>query len=82
MSILDNFSQWKDFLNQRVDQAQTAGMDDQTIQNIAYQIGDYLANHVDPKNNEERLLKELWEAGNEEEQKMLAGLMVKLVDHK
>lgn len=82
MSILDNFSQWKDFLNQRVDQAQNAGVDDQTIQNIAYQIGDYLANHVDPKNTEERLLKELWEAGNEEEQKMLAGLMVKLVDQK
>ncbi len=82
MSILDNFSQWKEFLNQRVDKAQAAGVDDQTIQSIAYQIGDYLANNVDPQNNEERLLKELWEAGNEHEQKMLAGLMVKLVDQK
>ena len=82
MSILDNFSQWKDFLNQRVDKAQAAGVDDQTIQSIAYQIGDYLANNVDPQNNEERLLKELWEAGNEQEQKILAGLMVKLVDQK
>lgn len=82
MSVLKNFSQWKEFLNERIDQAQAAGISDETIQNIAYQIGDYLAKNVDPQNSEERLLKELWEAGNEEEQKMLAGLMVKLVDQK
>ncbi len=82
MSVLKNFSQWKQFLNERIDQAQAAGINDQTIQNIAYQIGDYLAKNVDPENNEERLLKELWDVGNENEQKMLAGLMVKLVDQK
>lgn len=80
MSVLDNFNDWKSFLNQRVDQAQQMGMDDKTISNLAYQIGDYLAAQVDPKNNEERLLKDLWEASNEQQQEILAQVMVNYVD--
>ncbi|GAB6935677.1 MAG: DUF3243 domain-containing protein [Calditerricola sp.] len=79
MSVLDSFEQWKQFLAQRVEQAQKMGMSSDTIANVAYYIGDYLAQEVDPKNHEERLLKELWEAGTEEEQKTLANLMVKMV---
>ncbi|MFO7264040.1 MAG: DUF3243 domain-containing protein [Bacillota bacterium] len=82
MSVLKNFSQWKQFLNEKIDQAQAAGVSDQMIQNIAYEIGDYLAKNIDPQNNEERLLKELWDVGDENEQRTLAGLMVKLVDQK
>lgn len=82
MSVLDNFSDWKEFLNQKIDQAQAAGMTDNAIQNLAYQIGDYLAAQVEPRNEEERVLKELWQAGNEQEQRALASLMVKMVDHK
>ncbi len=80
MSVLDNFNDWKGFLNQRVDQAQQMGMDDKTVANLAYQIGDYLAAQVDPKNNEERLLKDLWEASNESQQQVLAQVMVNYVD--
>ena len=80
MSVLDNFNDWKSFLNQRVDQAQQMGMDDKTISNLAYQIGDYLAAQVDPKNNEERLLKDLWESSNEQQQEILAQVMVNYVD--
>jgi len=79
MSVLDSFDQWKQFLAQRVEQAQKMGISRDAIANVAYYIGDYLANEVDPKNREERLLKELWEAGTEEEQKTLANLMVKMV---
>jgi len=82
MSVLDNFSSWKEFLNERVDQAQKVGMNNETISNLAFQIGDYLAEQVDPKNNEEKLLKELWESSNEEQQKVLAQIMVNYVDHK
>jgi len=79
MSVLDNFRDWKEFLGERVNQAVSAGMDTDTIQNVAYQIGGYLAEQVDPKNEQERLLKQLWEAGDEEQQRALASLMVKLV---
>lgn len=82
MSVLDNFSDWKQFLNERVDQAQKLGIDDDTISNLAYQIGDYLAEQVDPKNQEERLLKELWDSSDEEQQKVLARIMMNYVDKK
>ena len=80
MTVLDNFSDWKQFLNERVDQAQKMGMNNDTISNLAYQIGDYLAGQVDPKNTEERLLKELWDSSDEEQQKVLAQVMMNYVD--
>ncbi len=79
MSVLDNFRDWKQFLGERVDQAMQSGMQSDTIQNMAYQVGDYLAQQVDPKNDQERLLKQLWDAGDEEQKRALAGMMVKLV---
>lgn len=79
MSVLDNFEQWKDFLADRLHQGQHEGVEGQAINQIAYQIGSYLAEQVDPKNEEERLLKQLWEHGNEEERHVIANLMVKLV---
>jgi len=82
VTVLDNFQDFKQFLNDRVDQAQKTGMDNDTISNLAYQIGDYLAQQVEPKNNEERLLKELWESSDEEQQKVLAQVMVNFVDKK
>jgi len=82
MDVMNNFQNWKEFLNQRVDQAQSMGMSDKTITDLAYQIGDYLSNQVDPKTNEDRLLKELWEKGSKDEQHALASLMVKMVDKK
>ncbi|GGE24930.1 hypothetical protein GCM10011571_28870 [Marinithermofilum abyssi] len=79
MSVLDNFQDWKNFLSERVQQAQKMGMNQDTISEVAYQIGDYLAQDVEPKNEQERVLKELWNAADEQEQKTMANLMVKLV---
>jgi hypothetical protein len=81
MSVLDTFEQWKSFLGKRVELAKKTGMNEETIAGLAYQMGEYLAGEIDPKNREERVLKELWDAGNDEEQKVLARLMVKLVEH-
>ncbi|HZG61023.1 MAG TPA: DUF3243 domain-containing protein [Anoxybacillus sp.] len=79
MSVLDNFDQWKSFLGQRLQQAQQQGMNSEVISDIAYQIGDYLAKQVDPKNPEERVLADLWSVANEQEQHAIANAMVKLV---
>ncbi|GGA34609.1 hypothetical protein GCM10007416_04330 [Kroppenstedtia guangzhouensis] len=79
MSVLDNFQDWKNFLSQRVEQAQGMGMDKETITDVAQQIGNYLAKEISPQNSQERLLQELWNAADEQEQKTIAGLMVKLV---
>jgi len=79
-TVLSTYDKWKQFLGERVQNARSAGMNDSTIQNLAKDIGDFLATKVDPKNDEERVLKELWAVADESEKKVMAGLMMKLVD--
>ncbi|MFE8699147.1 DUF3243 domain-containing protein [Cytobacillus sp. FJAT-54145] len=81
MSVLDNWEQWKDFLGDRLHQAQNEGMNKQVINDLAYQIGDYLAKQVDPKNEQERILADLWSVASPEEQHAIANMMVKLVQN-
>ena len=79
-TVLSTYDKWKQFLGERVQNARSAGMSDQTIQKLATDIGDFLANKVDPKNDEERVLKELWAVSDENEKQVMARLMMKLVD--
>lgn len=81
MSVLENWEQWKNFLGDRLDQAQQQGMSDEVINQMAHQVGDYLANQVDPKNEQERVLADLWSVASEEEQQAIARVMVKLVEN-
>jgi predicted metal-binding transcription factor (methanogenesis marker protein 9) len=81
MSVLDNWQQWKHFLGDRLDQAEKAGMSEQVISDLAYQIGDYLANKVQPKNEQEKVLSDLWSVASEQEQHALANMMVRLVQN-
>ncbi|KOP82201.1 DUF3243 domain-containing protein [Cytobacillus solani] len=80
MSVLDNWQQWKDFLGDRLDQGQQQGMNKDTVNNLAYQIGDYLAKQVEPKNEQEKILSDLWSVASKEEQEAIASMMVKLVE--
>lgn len=79
MSVLDNWEQWKDFLGDRLQHAQNEGMNKQVVGDLAFQIGDYLAKQVDPKNEQERILSDLWSVATPEEQHAIANIMVKLV---
>lgn len=79
MSVLDNWKQWQDFLGDRLDHAQNEGMSEGAINNLAFQIGDYLANQVDPKNEQERILSDMWSVADKAEQQAIANIMVKLV---
>ncbi|MBO7746588.1 MULTISPECIES: DUF3243 domain-containing protein [Paenibacillus] len=80
-TVLSNFGTWKEFLSDRVEQAKSMGLNEDTISNLAYEIGSFLDEKVDPKNEEQRTLKQLWDVGDESERKTIAGLMVKLVQH-
>lgn len=79
MSVLDNFEEWKQFLGQRLSGAESEGMASGAQTEMAYRIGDFLADEIEPQNREERLLKELWQIADENEQHMMAHLMIKLV---
>lgn len=46
MSVLENWDHWKNFLGDRLNHAQDKGLEDETINNLAYEIGGYLANEV------------------------------------
>lgn len=81
-TVLETFDKWKAFLAERVNQAQAVGLSDETISKLAFQIGEFLQDKVDPQNGEELLLKQLWDVGTEDERKTVARLMVKLVDQK
>jgi hypothetical protein len=79
-TVLSNFDTWKKFLGDRVAAAKNMGVNEESITKLAYEIGQFLENKVDPKNEEERVLKELWDVGDESERKTLARMMVKLAD--
>ncbi|MCS0787144.1 DUF3243 domain-containing protein [Cytobacillus pseudoceanisediminis] len=81
MSVLDNWQQWKDFLGDRLHQGQNQGMNKETVNDLAYQIGDYLAKQVEPKNDQEKILADLWSVASPDEQHAIANIMVKLVQN-
>jgi hypothetical protein len=81
MSVMDDFSSWKGFLANKLDQAMEQGMSKKTISNVAHEVGDYLAESVDAKNDEEAVLRELWNAASEDEQQAIANTMIKLVQN-
>jgi hypothetical protein len=82
MALLENWQRWTSFLGANVEDALSSGMSKKAIQSTAFQIGDYLAKNVDPKNEQERVLSDLWSVANEDEQHALANMVVKLVQQK
>ena len=81
MSVLDNWDQWKNFLGDRLNQGESQGLDQGAINNLAFEIGDYLAQQVDPKNEQERVLADLWSVASDQEKHSIASVMVKLVEN-
>ncbi|GGL43722.1 DUF3243 domain-containing protein [Sporolactobacillus putidus] len=79
MSVLDNWNQWKDFLGDRIQQAESLGVNEEALTGFAKKIGDYLSENVDPKTEQERVLSDLWHVAGENERLVLARLMMKLV---
>lgn len=77
-SVLKNFNRWKKFLGDRVIQAEKMGLSEDTIVNLAYEIGEFLDEKVDPLNHSNRVLKELWDVADEDERYVIAKCMVKL----
>ena len=80
MSVLENWDQWKNFLGDRLDNAQEQGMSQKVIHQMAHQVGDYLANEVDPKMNK-NVYFQILVSCSEEEQQVIASVMVKLVEN-
>lgn len=80
MSTLDNWNEWKRTLGKAVDIGEAIGMSEKTINNIAEKVGTFLSNAVEPRNHQERVLKEMWDVADENDRKTLAKLVVKMTD--
>ncbi len=78
ISILKDWDKWTETVGKTVNFSESLGINEGSIDFIAYQIGKILTAVVDPENREERLLQQLWKVGNAEERKNLAKLIVKL----
>lgn len=76
---MQDWSEWRQTLAQAIDVGRSMGMSDREIADKAEVIGDFLANNVDPQNPEQRILKELWEAADENQQQELARLIIDMV---
>ncbi|WP_027364923.1 DUF3243 domain-containing protein [Desulfotruncus alcoholivorax] len=79
MEIETTWDKWKKTLSRAVEAAEFAGMSEKTIDEIAYRLGDFLANKIDPGNREQKLLNELWAEAGENEKRVLASLIVRMV---
>ena len=67
-------------LGMAINAADFIGMSEKAIDEIAYRVGDFLAKDIDPGNREQKLLNELWAEAGENEKRVLASLLVRMVD--
>lgn len=82
MGLLSNWEQWTSFLGTQVADAKDSGMSSKIIERTAVQIGDYLAKNVDPQNEQERVLSDLWSVAEKDEKHAIASCIIKLVENK
>jgi hypothetical protein len=80
MPFTDSFAQFKEELGRKLEMAHRVGASRGTILNAAKDFSEWLAAEVEPDNPEQRLLKELWEVADENEQNALVNMLVKFMD--
>ncbi|MBC7348320.1 MAG: DUF3243 domain-containing protein [Clostridia bacterium] len=71
---------WKKSLAAAFGTAEFLGLSEARIKDLAYHLGNFLASKVEPGTPEHRLLKELWDAGTEQERQALTGMLVKMLE--
>lgn len=76
--ILQDFEEFKSYLANRIKMAQSIGLTEEQITVIAQEVADYLADHEEVRNREEKLLKEIWRVGTEDERHALAHMLVRM----
>ncbi len=77
---ITNFDQWIETLGKAMDDAKSMGMPNELMSKGAEQLGDYLAQEVNPDVPENRFLKELWEISDQNEKHALSNMMIKYVE--
>lgn len=82
MAILESWQRWTAFLGQNVEDAQESGIPKKMIQQAAVQMGEYLAKNIEPQNEQERVLADMWTVASSDEKQAIASCVIKLVQTK
>ena len=77
--ILENFNRFKMYLSDKVSKGESLGLNEEQLAKTTEFVANYLSKHEEPRNREQYLLQELWNAGDKEEQHSLAHLLLKMV---
>lgn len=77
--ILESFDRFKSYLQQQISKGERLGMSEEMLAKATEKVANYLAHNEEPRNREEHLLKQLWLAGNQQQQHQLAHMLLNMV---
>ncbi|WP_411842497.1 DUF3243 family protein [Salinicoccus sp. HZC-1] len=77
--ILQSYDRFINYLGDQVNKGEKVGMDEDQLAKAAKKAADYLSSNEEPRNREEQVLKELWKAtSNDDEKQTIARVLVRL----
>src|SRR5690606_15112642 len=74
------FRQQLTVLADKVRTMENLGMSNEGITGVVTEVGDWLAREAEPRCPEQRLLKEMWQNADNQEQSRIASALIKLAD--
>jgi hypothetical protein len=78
--ILEQYDSFKNYLGDQVHKGEKLGLGEEALSKGAKRVADYLAEHEEPRNREQKVLNEMWNVANKEEREHMAHVLVKLAD--
>jgi len=80
--ILESFTSFKNYLNEQVSKGEKLGLNEEMLAMAAVKVADYLAQSEEPRNSEEKVLKELWKAAEDgQEKEAIAHALLRMVQN-
>lgn len=67
--ILESFTNFKNYLSEQVSKGEKLGLSEDMLAKATVKVADYLAKSEEPRNSEEKVLKELWKAAEDGQEK-------------
>lgn len=78
----ETFRQMLNTLQHRVEDARRSGMSMDEMVQLTSQIGDWLAVDAQPRTQEQRLLKDLWQVADQQDKETLSRLLIQLAQNR
>jgi hypothetical protein len=78
--FLKDWAQWRETVHKAIQTARKIGMSDEQIIQSSFKVGEFLTQRVCSGSKEGEIIRELWDAAEPEERKVLARLLFKIMD--